>query len=84
MPRKLERLEKLYIRGGKLINLMQIPEGTDNIDEWTVKILGLQYLENFDMNMEELKKSFPKLKFLDNVKFLYVPHDEDKHKRTVS
>ena len=93
MPRKLERLEKLYIRGGKLINLMQMQEGTDNIDEWTVKILGLKYLENFDMSMEELKNSFPKLKFLENVKctkldsllqiedveVLYVPH-----KRTMS
>ena len=77
---------------------MQMQEGTDNIDEWTVKILGLKYLENFDMNMGELKNSFPKLKFLENVKctkldslsqiedveVLYVPHDEYKHKRTLS
>ena len=83
MPGKLKKLTKLYIRGGKLINI-----GTDNIDKWEVKILRLTHLENFDMNIEELTNSFPNLEFLENVKctqldkwkVLYVPYDEDKHK----
>ncbi|KAM3685931.1 hypothetical protein ACJW31_11G156800 [Castanea mollissima] len=98
MPGKLKRLEKLYIRGGKLINLWKMQQGNENIEKWTVKILGLKYLEKFAMNMEELKTSFPNLEFLENVKctklgslsqikdveVLYVPHDKDEHKTTVS
>ena len=98
MPGKLKSLEKLYIRGGKLINLWKKQEGNENVDKWTVKILGLRYLENFDMNMEDLKNSFPNLEFLENVKctqlgslsqikdveVLYVPHGKDEHKTTVS
>lgn len=65
MPSKLKSLKKLYIRGGKLNNLGQMPGEND---EWTVEILRLKYLDEFKMDWEELQRSFPKLKFLENVK----------------
>ena len=65
MPGSLKSLEKLYIRGGKLINLGKIKEGDDS---WTVKSLRLKYLDEFTMNWNELQKSFPHLNFLENFK----------------
>ena len=65
MPGKLKSLKKLYIKGGKLKNLGQMQEGNDN---WTVEILRLKYLDEFNMDQEELQISFPNLIFLENVK----------------
>ena len=45
MPRKLKSLKKLYVRG-KLINLGQMQEEND---KWTVEILRLKYLDEFNM-----------------------------------
>ena len=45
MPGKLKSLKKLYIRG-KLINLGQMQEEND---KWTVEILRLKYLDEFNM-----------------------------------
>ena len=64
IPGKLQSLKKLYIRGGKLNNLRQIQEGND---KWTVEILRLKYLDEFNMNWNELHTSFPKLIFLETV-----------------
>ena len=64
IPRKLQSLKKLYIRGGKLNSLVQIQEGSD---KWTVEILRLKYLETFNMDWNELQPSFPKLIFLEKV-----------------
>ena len=65
IPGKLESLKKLYIRGGKLINLGQKQEGNDN---WKVEILRLKHLLEFNMDWDELQRSFPKLILLENVK----------------
>ena len=65
MPGKLKSLKKLYIRGGKLINLGQLQEG--NV-KWTVEILRLKYLDEFNMNWNEQQTSFPKLIFLEKFK----------------
>lgn len=65
MPGKLKSLKKLYIKGGKLKNLGQMQEGND---KWTVEILRLKYLDEFNMDQEELQISFPNLIFLENVK----------------
>ncbi|XP_023910007.1 disease resistance RPP13-like protein 4 [Quercus suber] len=76
IPGKLQSLKKLYIRGGKLNNLMQIQERRDM---WTVEILRLKYLETFIMDWNELQPSFPKLIFLENVgcpKFTSCPCDK--------
>ena len=64
IPGKLESLKKLYIRGGKLINFGQTQEGNDN---WKVKILRLKHLLEFNMDWNELQRSFPELIFLENV-----------------
>ncbi|GMY22503.1 disease resistance RPP13-like protein 4 [Fagus crenata] len=64
IPRKLERLKKLYIRGGKLINLGQTQEGNEN---WKVEILRLKHLHEFNMDWNKLQRSFPELKLLENV-----------------
>ena len=45
MSGKLKKLKKLYIRG-KLINLGQMQEEND---KWTVEILRLKYLDEFNM-----------------------------------
>ncbi|KAF3956389.1 hypothetical protein CMV_018478 [Castanea mollissima] len=64
IPGKLRSLKKLYIRGGKLNNLRQIQDGND---KWTVEILRLKYLDEFNMDWNELQTSFPKLIFLETV-----------------
>jgi hypothetical protein len=64
IPRKLERLKKLYIRGGKLINLGQTQERNEN---WKVEILRLKHLHEFNMDWNKLQRSFPELKLLENV-----------------
>ncbi|KAM4082661.1 hypothetical protein ACJW30_11G192600 [Castanea mollissima] len=65
IPRKLESLNKLYIRGGELERLVLPQEGND---KWTVKSLHLKYLYKFNMDWEALHKSFPDLVFLENFK----------------
>ena len=62
IPEKLKSLKKLYIRGGELENLVQMGNA-----EWTVKILHLKYLDEFNMDWKALHKSFPNLLFLENV-----------------
>lgn len=62
MPGKLKSLKEL-IRGGKLKNLWK--EGND---KWTVEILRLKYLDEFNMNWNEQQTSFAKLIFLEKFK----------------
>ena len=63
IPEKLKSLKKLYIRGGELENLVQMGNA-----EWTVEILHLKYLDEFNMDWEARRKSFPKLNFLEKFK----------------
>ena len=60
---KTEEPKETYIRGGKLINLGKVGN-----DKWTVEILRLKYLDEFNMNWNELQTSFPELSFLENIK----------------
>ena len=60
---KTEEPKETYIRGGKLINL-----GKEGNDKWTMEILRLKYLDEFNMNWNELQTSFPKLIFLEMYK----------------
>ena len=65
MPRKLKSLKKLYIKGGKLINLGQMQQGNA---KWTVEILRLKYLGEFNMRWEDLRESFPHLILFEKFK----------------
>ena len=59
----LPNLEKLYIRGGNLATLDLYKS------EWSkVKTLRLKYLSELKMNWRELRRSFPKLEYLEKVK----------------
>ena len=63
IPRKLQSLKKLYIRGGKLKNLVKKEEN----EKWKVEILRLKYLKEFMMDWKVLSPSFPDLIVLENV-----------------
>ncbi|KAF9661215.1 hypothetical protein SADUNF_Sadunf19G0044800 [Salix dunnii] len=60
-PSTLQKLKKLYIRGGKLTRLDD--GGTDQ--QWNVEILRLKYLNDFRLNRQQLLLTFPRLGFLD-------------------
>ncbi|KAJ6744174.1 DISEASE RESISTANCE PROTEIN RP [Salix purpurea] len=60
-PSTLQKLKKLYIRGGKLTRLDD--GGTDQ--QWNVEILRLKYLNDFKLNRQQLLLTFPLLCFLD-------------------
>ncbi|KAH7853869.1 hypothetical protein Vadar_007487 [Vaccinium darrowii] len=77
MDKKLDKLKKLYIRGGMLRDLGQY--GLQEKKEWTVKILRLKFLNNLDMDWRELMRLFPKLIYLEKVrcpKLTFFPCDE--------
>ena len=59
-PDCLPKLEKLYIRGGKLTTLGK--------EKWTVKTLRLKYLTEMKTNWIELVQLFPDLLYLEKVK----------------
>lgn len=82
IPGKLVSLKKLYIRGGELQNLPQtdLPQ-TDlpQTHQWTVETLRLKFLSELRMDWKELRKSFPKLIYLEKVKcpkLTFFPCDE--------
>ncbi|KAG5224232.1 disease resistance RPP13 protein [Salix suchowensis] len=60
-PSTLQKLKKLYIRGGKLTRLDD--GGTDQ--QWNVEIFRLKYLNDFKLNRQQLLEKFPPLGFLD-------------------
>ena len=62
IPGKLDKLKKLYIRGGELQNLIQ------EKDKWKVEILRLKFLSNIKMDWRELRASFPHLYYLEKFK----------------
>uniref|UniRef100_A0A2N9IAT2 Disease resistance R13L4/SHOC-2-like LRR domain-containing protein n=1 Tax=Fagus sylvatica TaxID=28930 RepID=A0A2N9IAT2_FAGSY len=73
-PGKLDKLKKLYIRGGELQKL-----GQEN-DEWKVEILRVKFLSNLKMDWRELRASFPDLIYLEKVncpKLTLFPCDEN-------
>ncbi|KAJ6422602.1 hypothetical protein OIU84_027549 [Salix udensis] len=72
-PSTLQKLKKLYIRGGKLTRLDD--GGTDQ--QWNVEILRLKYLNDFKLNRQQLLLTFPRLGFLD------VKCDEGENKRDI-
>lgn len=62
---RLKPQKKLYISGGNLQSLGPV-EGESV--EWDVKILRLKFLSELRMDWGELKKSFPKLIYLEKIK----------------
>uniref|UniRef100_A0A6N2KUP7 NB-ARC domain-containing protein n=1 Tax=Salix viminalis TaxID=40686 RepID=A0A6N2KUP7_SALVM len=73
-PSTLQKLKKLYIRGGKLTRLDD--GGTDQ--QWNVEILRLKYLNDFKLNRQQLLLTFPRLCFLDVKCDKGVEYKEDK------
>ncbi|KAI3676690.1 hypothetical protein L1987_86303 [Smallanthus sonchifolius] len=71
----LQRLKKLYIRGGRFSDLGQYKDTVEWDDSaippketWNVEILRLKYLEELNMEWRELHDLFPKLTSLEKVK----------------
>ncbi|XP_057956164.1 disease resistance RPP13-like protein 4 [Malania oleifera] len=58
----LEKLNKLYIRGGDLEDLGW-KEGT----KWNVKILRLKYLKKLNVDVPRLRENFPELIYLEKI-----------------
>ncbi|KAK1386723.1 hypothetical protein POM88_014901 [Heracleum sosnowskyi] len=79
-PTKLEKLKKLYIRGGQLCELGGNTGGWNKpVDPWRVKILRLKYLTGLTMHWKEVDKLFPDLIFLEKVNcpmLTFFPCDE--------
>ncbi|KAM5559054.1 disease resistance protein RPM1 [Rosa sericea] len=63
-PGMLKKLEKLYIRGGRLQSLGQVQE-TEESDKWTVEILRLKFLSELKMDWNDLQSAFPKLNYVE-------------------
>ncbi|XP_030446202.1 uncharacterized protein LOC115669012 [Syzygium oleosum] len=61
-PSRVEKLEKLYIRGGNLANL-NLDSHPDN--QWAVKILRLKFLANCEVEWLDLRHHFPSLVYLE-------------------
>lgn len=67
-PDNLQKLNKLYIRGGELRDLGQFEFGTD-LKPWNnVKTLRLKYLNEMEMDWTEFQELFPEVKYLEKVK----------------
>ncbi|XP_019055791.1 PREDICTED: disease resistance RPP13-like protein 4 [Nelumbo nucifera] len=63
-PRKLENLEKLYIRGGKLNRLLWDQQDPT----WKkVRVLRLRFLDSLEMEWTKLRRAFPCLEYLNVV-----------------
>ncbi|KAH7853716.1 hypothetical protein Vadar_005846 [Vaccinium darrowii] len=76
MDKNLNKLKKLYIRGGMLRDLGQF--GLQE-KKWAVEILRLKFLNNLEMDWRELMKLFPELIYLEKVrcpKLTFFPCDE--------
>lgn len=63
MPVNLRGLKRLYIRGGGLRSLGEIPKRGES--KCSVEILRLKYLSGLKLNWIELKALFPELTFLE-------------------
>ena len=76
-PGKLDKLEKLYIRGGKLGH----NHGLSDAKTWgSVQTLRLKYLAAVKMSWEEMQSAFPSLTYLEKVDCPMItlcPCDED-------
>ncbi|KAH7855908.1 hypothetical protein Vadar_030512 [Vaccinium darrowii] len=74
---KLCKLQKLYIRGGKLRDLSQLRDREGR--QWKVKIIRLKYLSDLAIDWGELRRLFPQLIYLhqeDCPKLKDFPCDE--------
>ncbi|XP_031375251.1 disease resistance RPP13-like protein 4 isoform X2 [Punica granatum] len=60
-PGNMKSLIKLYIRGGKLHDFGE----TQNDDSWSVEILRLKFLDELEMNWDDVQALFPKLIYLE-------------------
>ncbi|EEF35489.1 protein binding protein, putative [Ricinus communis] len=77
MPSKLESLEKLYIRGGKL---QFLNEAGDEGPKWNVMILRLKFSTELSMHWREVQSTFPELIYLEKVdcpNLTFFPCDEN-------
>ncbi|XP_021829257.1 uncharacterized protein LOC110769566 [Prunus avium] len=75
-PGKLKSLKKLYIRGGKLRNLVKVQE---NDNKWAVETLRLKFLSELEMDWKEIPVSFPDLIYLEKFRcprLTFFPTDE--------
>ncbi|KAH7856248.1 hypothetical protein Vadar_034472 [Vaccinium darrowii] len=75
MDSKMNKLKKLYIRGGLLRGLGQY--GLQE-KEWTAEILRLKFLPNLEMDWWDVLKLFPNLIYLEKVrcpKLTFFPCD---------
>ncbi|KAH7855200.1 hypothetical protein Vadar_022298 [Vaccinium darrowii] len=69
MDDQLNKLKKLYVRGGTLRDLGQDGlYGLQAKKKWTVEILRLRFLKKLEMDWMELSEIFPKLIYLEVVK----------------
>lgn len=65
MPDRLQKLKKLYIRGGDLCDLGQ--EKCPQLP-WTVKVLRLKFLSKLHMEWREVRALFPSLVYVEKFK----------------
>ncbi|KAL6138178.1 hypothetical protein ACLB2K_063463 [Fragaria x ananassa] len=75
-PGKLEKLKKLYVRGGQLQRLGQVQES----EKWTVEMLRLKFLSELKLDWNELQAAFPKLNYVEKFrcpKTTFFPCDEN-------
>ncbi|GFZ06270.1 hypothetical protein Acr_18g0004400 [Actinidia rufa] len=75
--KKLQKVKKLYIRGGKLRDVGQFD--CDERSKWKVEILRLKFLKELDMDWRETQELFPNLIYLEKVrcpKLTLFPCDE--------
>ncbi|XP_030524669.1 disease resistance RPP13-like protein 4 [Rhodamnia argentea] len=63
LPEKLENLESLYVRGGRLHHLGQV----QGDKKWKVTTMRLKYLNELTMDWREMQRSFPELVCLQTV-----------------
>uniref|UniRef100_A0A5B7BQF2 Putative disease resistance RPP13-like protein 4 isoform X5 n=1 Tax=Davidia involucrata TaxID=16924 RepID=A0A5B7BQF2_DAVIN len=62
-PSGLQRLKRLYIRGGELDSLV-----SEEDEKWNVEILRLKYLKNLKIEVLRLKEDFPYLTYFEKVR----------------
>ncbi|OMO87803.1 disease resistance RPP13-like protein 4-like protein [Corchorus capsularis] len=67
VPSVLPNLNSLYIRGGKLSFLGDIPASASD-KKWKVEFLRLKYLGGVQISWKDLQTQFPELKYLEKVK----------------
>jgi Leucine-rich repeat (LRR) protein len=72
----LKKLKKLYVRGGKLSQVLH-PVGCE---KWKVSILRLELLSELQMDWRQLRALFPELRYVQKVrcpKLILFPCDEN-------